>query len=110
MAEKKSDIAVIGDTDSVLVAKAVGIEVFFEANPHKASKIIYSLARTGCKIIFITEELYSHCSEAVGSFKADALPVIIPIPGSRGSRGIAMSEIRANVEKAIGADILFTKE
>lgn len=110
MADKKIDIAIIGDRDSVLIAKAVGIEVFSETNPDKASKTIYSLAKAGCKIIFMTEELYEGCSEAVSNFKTEAFPAIIPIPDSHGSKGIAMSDIKANVEKAIGADILFTKE
>ena len=35
---------------------------------------------------------------------------VIPIPGSRGSNGLGMSRVRANVEKAIGADILFNNE
>ena len=31
-----------------------------------------------------------------------------PIPGSAGTDGYAMSRVKANVEKAIGADILFS--
>ena len=35
---------------------------------------------------------------------------VIPIPGSQGSNGLGMRRVRANVEKAIGADILFNNE
>ncbi len=47
---------------------------------------------------------------AVSLTLAQPLPAIIPIPGSRGNTGLGMQKLRANVEKAIGADILFEKE
>ena len=45
MAGKKGDLAIIGDRDSVLLAKAVGLAVFDETDPEKASRLIHRLAR-----------------------------------------------------------------
>ena len=104
-----ANIGVIGDRDSVLLFKAVGLDVFFESEPDPASKTIYRLAREGYQVIFLTEELYSACEEAVYSFKSEAFPAIIPIPSNQGTKGIGMAELKANVEKAIGADILFSE-
>ena len=104
--DKRTDIAMIGDRDSVLIGKAVGLGVFDETDGERANKLIYRLAREGCKVIFLTEPVY----EAINKFKTETFPAIIPIPDSHGPSGVAMAAIKANVEKAIGADILFSED
>ena len=54
--------------------------------------------------------MYAQCSEAIDKFKTETFPAIIPIPDSHGPSGVAMAAIKANVEKAIGADILFSED
>ena len=98
----------IGDRDSILLAKAAGLAVFPEADGDGASKRIHRLAREGVKVIFITEPLFAQCGEAIEQYKQESFPAIIPIPDSHGSTGVAMAQIKSNVEKAIGADILFS--
>lgn len=44
-------IGVIGDRDSVLGFKALGLDVFFEQSPEMASKLIHQLARDDYAII-----------------------------------------------------------
>lgn len=110
MADKKADIAMIGDRDSVLIAKAVGLAVYDETDQQKASKLIHKLARDGVKVIFMTEPVYASCAEAISKYKTETFPAIIPIPDSHGTSGVSMASIKANVEKAIGADILFTED
>jgi len=109
MSEHKADIAVIGDRDSVLLFKAVGLQVFDESDPEKASRLIHKLAREDCRIIYLTEPLFLACEEAVSKYTTETFPAIIPIPDSHGTSGVAMAHIKANVEKAIGADILFSE-
>ncbi len=110
MDEKRIDLAMIGDRDSVLLAKAAGLAIFDETDPEKAERLINKLAREGVKVIFLTEPLYEKCGETINKYKSEAFPAIIPIPDSKGSSGVAMAQIKANVEKAIGADILFAEE
>jgi V/A-type H+-transporting ATPase subunit F len=105
-----ADIAILGDRDSVLIAKAAGLDVFCETEPEAASRTIHRLAREGYKVLFITEPLYVKCREAVLKYKSEAFPAIIPIPDNHGPSGAAMADIKANVEKAIGSDILFAEE
>ncbi|MDL2235818.1 V-type ATP synthase subunit F [Christensenellaceae bacterium OttesenSCG-928-L17] len=104
-----ANIGVVGDRDSVLLFKAVGLDVFFEDEADSASRTLHSMARQGYQVIYITEELYRACAEAIASYKSEAFPAIIPIPSNQGTTGVAMAEIKANVEKAIGADILFSE-
>lgn len=49
MANKQAEIAMIGDRDSVLLAKAAGLAVFDETDAEKASKLIHRLAREGAR-------------------------------------------------------------
>lgn len=107
MANNAQDIAMIGDRDSVLLAKAAGLAVFAEDDGAAATRRIHALAKGGTKVIFITEPLFEQCAEAVEQYRRESTPAIIPIPGPNGSTGAAMAQIKSNVEKAIGADILF---
>jgi V/A-type H+-transporting ATPase subunit F len=102
-----ADIAVIGSKDSVLLGRAAGLDVYFETEPHKVSKLIDRLAEGGTKVIFVTEPVFEQASDAVERYRSRPFPAIIPIPDSNGPTGAAMRNVRANVEKAIGADILF---
>ena len=74
MAGKKGDLAIIGDRDSVLLAKAVGLAVFDETDPEKASRLIHRLAREEYKVIFLTEPLFAACGEAVAQYKSETFP------------------------------------
>ncbi|MCR5808293.1 MAG: V-type ATP synthase subunit F [Clostridiales bacterium] len=102
-----ADIAMIGDKDSVLLGRAAGIDVYFETEGQAAGKLIDRLARENTKIIFVTEKVFEAASETVNKYKSRAFPAIIPVPDSTGANGAAMANVKANVEKAIGADILF---
>ena len=48
--------------------------------------------------------------EVIEKYRAEAYPAIIPVPDNRGASGVALAALKANVEKAIGADILFNEE
>ena len=99
-------IGVIGDRDSVLLFKAVGLDVFFEEEGVSANRTLHRLAREGYVTIFVTDKLFAACAETIEEFKSQAYPAIIPIPDNQGSRGVGEKMLRQNVEKAVGMDIL----
>lgn len=99
-------IGVIGDRDSALLFKAVGLDVFFEEEGEAANRRLKKLAREGYAIVFVTEKLYSACGETVAEYAAEAYPAVIPIPDNAGSRGVGAEQLKKNVEKAVGVDIL----
>ena len=45
--------------------------------------------------------------EAINYYATATFPAIIPIPSNKGTLGLGMKKVKANVEKAVGADILF---
>lgn len=97
----------VGERDAVLCFKAIGMQVIATATPEETTRALFSLARQGVRVIFITENAARQAPEALERYKGDPQVAVIPIPGSTGANGYAMARIRANVEKAIGADILF---
>jgi len=102
-------IGVIGDSDSILGFKSLGIDVY-PATGGEVMQRINQLATGGYAIIFITEQAAEQAAETIDRYKTSPFPAIIPIPSNRGTTGFGMKGIRANVEKAIGADILFGDE
>jgi len=99
-------IGVIGDRDSVLLFKAVGLDVFFEDEGESANRTLHKLAREGYAIVFVTEKLFPACAETIAEYEGSAYPAIVPIPDNQGSRGVGEDALRKNVEKAVGMDIL----
>ena len=97
MAENTNRMGVVGERDAVLAFKAVGMRVIPVQTPAETTAALHKLSTEGVP-------------EALEKYKTMPGTAVIPIPGSRGSNGLGMSRVRANVEKAIGADILFNNE
>lgn len=106
---RKEKIAVVGDKDSVLAFKAVGLDVFPILDEEEASDKVRLLAREYA-VIFVTEKLAAKMEPLLKRYKARAYPAVIPIPDASGSTGFGLYGIKKDVEKAIGADILFNRE
>ena len=100
-------IGVIGDRDSVMLFKAVGLDVYFHEEGESANRCLHKLAREGYAAVFVTEKLYPACAETIAEFAGQPYPAIIPIPANGGTEGVGMRQLKANVEKAVGVDILF---
>jgi len=99
-------IGVIGDKDSILGFKILGISVFPVTLPEEAAKTLNNMVREGYAVVYITEQIATKMIETIESYKSSKFPVIILIPGNQGSLGIGMGEIKKSMEKAVGADIL----
>ena len=98
-------IGVVGDSDSVIGFKSLGIDVY-PATGGDVMRTIHRLAENGYAIIFVTEQAAETAAEMIDRYKTSPFPAIIPIPGNRGTTGFGMRGIHKNVEKAIGTDIL----
>lgn len=99
-------IAVIGDKDSVLAFRALGVHVFTAIEGNDARRIIDKLAKEGYGIIYITEQLAKDISETIQRYNNEVIPAVILIPSNRGSLNIGLENINKNVEKAVGSNIL----
>ncbi|MBE6061964.1 MAG: V-type ATP synthase subunit F [Clostridium butyricum] len=99
-------IGVVGDKDSVLAFKALGIDVFPVIEADEAKKTIDTLAKNDYAVIFVTEHVAQNIEETIERYNKAVLPAIILIPSNQGSLNIGMQRISDNVEKAVGMNIL----
>jgi V/A-type H+-transporting ATPase subunit F len=107
---RTSDVAVLGDRDSILCFKAVGVDVFPTADPIAASTIFGQLIRDGYAVIFVTEQLAADLDDQIQEVAYQPLPSVVLIPNSKGALGHGVRRIREVVRKAVGADILADSE
>lgn len=100
-----SDIAFIGDRDSVWGFAAFGISVRAVSGEDEARAAFDEVVRDGFSVVFVTEDVYEACAEQIARHRDQALPTVTILPSVKGSRGLAAAEIHEAVSAAVGADI-----
>jgi len=101
-----SKIAVVGDFDTVLIFKSVGVSVYPVDEGKSEGEVVEQVFQEDYQIIFLTERLAEKYSSLVDKTDSETFPMIVLIPDQKGSTGLAFRRIRETVKKAIGADIL----
>lgn len=100
---------VIGDSQSVMGFRALGLETVICVSEMQAAKALHTMARDGFAVIYITEQLASGIKEDIDRYKDEPQTAVIPIPSVNGSKGLGIKQIHDAVERAVGADILKEK-
>lgn len=98
-------VSVVGDKDSVLAFKALGVDVFTPIGAKEISQCVKDLAKDGYGIIFITERFAEQIPDTVKYYSSKSIPSIVFIPDNQGTKGLGMQQINVNMEKAIGMNI-----
>ena len=98
-------IAVLGDRDSVLGFKALGLDTYFVETTDEARHTLHRLAKEDYAILYVTEQLAANLSADIARYKTEVTPAVILIPGKTGSLGIGAQALQSAVERAVGADI-----
>ena len=99
-------IAVIGDWESVMGFRALGLDTYPVTSVAEAKEQVRELAKTDCAVIYLTEQLAKDMEDVLSRYKDELRPAIILIPGREGSLGIGKDNIQRAIERAVGADIL----
>ncbi len=101
-------IAVIGDTESVMGFRALGLDVF-PADAENAKAVFTSVVKAespAYAILYITEELTVPLRGEIDALKDELIPAIIPIPSKNGTLNLGMTALNHAVERAVGSNIL----
>jgi V/A-type H+-transporting ATPase subunit F len=101
-----SDIAFIGDRDSVWGFAAFGMSVRAVSGGEEARAAFDEIVGEGPSIVFVTEDVYEACADQIAKYRDQPLPTVTVLPSVTGSRGLAAAEIHDAVSAAVGADIL----
>ena len=107
MAEKQYGVGAVGEREVIGAFRAIGMRAVPAETDTEVAQAVHRLVSDGVRVIFITEQAARAGTETFEKYKTDPAVTLIPIPGSAGSDGLGMRRMHANVEKAIGADILF---
>ena len=99
-------IGVVGDKDSVLGFKALGIDVYPVVGEEEARKAVDTMAMNDYAVIFITEQVAVTIEETIERYNNQVLPAVILIPSNQGTLNIGSKKISDSVEKAVGVNIL----
>lgn len=106
MADKKGLVGVIGESDAVKAFRTVGMQALSAATRQEAERAVHQMVVGGVTVIFVTEDVAQLIPDTLARYNSSPDVTLIPIPGSRGTTGFGMQRVRANVEKAVGANIL----
>jgi V/A-type H+/Na+-transporting ATPase subunit F len=109
-------LAIVGNKETILGFTALGLETHNANNTEEAVKILFDLKahkqgddeieKPKYAIIFITEDLAMNIEkDDYKKLSKDALPAIIPVPGSTGTTGYGIRRLGKIVEQAVGSDI-----
>ena len=104
-------IAVLGDRDSVLGFKALGLDTYFVESADEARHTLHRLAKPAAgasseyAIVYVTEQLAADIAEDIARYKTNVTPAVILSPGKTGSLGLGAQALQSAVERAVGADI-----
>ncbi|NLJ70370.1 MAG: V-type ATP synthase subunit F [Clostridiaceae bacterium] len=99
-------VAVIGDIDSVLGFRGLGMTVVITEDPIEAYGKIEELSEKQYGLIFVTEDLAEKNPAIIENYKEKIEPAIIMIPSNRSKKQFAMNYLHEMVNKAIGIDLL----
>ena len=107
MRKTGSDIAFIGDADSVLGFEALGVRAIVPSSPEEAVAGFRRLARSrDTRVIMLTEEYLDTLEEEIAAVAGSALPAVVILPGITGSQGHGADVIRRLVTRAVGVDLM----
>ena len=103
-------IAVVGNPDTVLGFKALGLDAFPVREADEARRTLRTLTKNDGEdvysIIYLEEGFASELTAEIARFKDSPTPAIILIPGKDGSLGLGSGALQAAVERAVGVNIL----
>lgn len=103
-------IAVIGDKDSITGFKALGISTYPVTEREDVFQALERVKEKNYAVVCITEYAAREVMPQIEEANRRFLPAIVLIPNNQGTLGLGMAQIKKNIEKAIGTDILFGKE
>ena len=99
-------IGVVGDKDSVLAFKALGVDVAPVVVADEARRAVDKMAMNDYAVIFVTEHVAVTIEETIERYNNQLLPAVILIPSNQGTLNIGSKRISDSVEKAVGMNIL----
>lgn len=101
-----SSVAFIGDADSVLGFRALGVRAEVPAGPEQAVQAFRALVSSGASVIVVTEDFLDALREEIDLAAGRPVPAVVVLPGVKGSKGRGGETIRRLITRAVGVDLM----
>jgi V/A-type H+-transporting ATPase subunit F len=102
----KGKIAFIGDADSVLGFKALGVETIVPEGPDEAAEAFRRLVREKTSVIMVTENMLDSISDQIEEASHKPIPSVVVLPDVTGSQHRGEDTIRNLILRAVGVDLM----
>lgn len=106
-------IAAFGESDIMLIFKAIGADVFAvsdSTSTDAAEARLKQLVSDGYGIIFMTETVAARLDAVIKYYSNQIVPSIVVIPGLGKRNNYAVNQLRTAIIKAVGADVMAEKD
>jgi V/A-type H+-transporting ATPase subunit F len=103
-------LAFVGDADSVLGFRALGVETYTPESGSEAVAVFRSLVKEKVSVIMITEDMLDHLQGEVDEVVSMPVPAVVVLPGVSGSNHRGEDTIRNLIIKAVGVDLMAEDE
>ncbi|MFH1096147.1 MAG: V-type ATP synthase subunit F [Candidatus Desantisbacteria bacterium] len=100
-----SNIAIIGDKDTIWPFKAFGFVIYSIKDIKDANEILKGILNKNYSIIFVTEDVFKQCEQQIQEIQSLPLPAIVILPNNQGSQGIGRNRLQQILRKAVGSEI-----
>lgn len=101
----KMKLAAVGEHSSVILFHTAGIATRSVLDTEEAERAVRQLVKEGYEVIFLSERLAEGMEETLRRYRAEAYPLVLPIPDRAGATGYSRKKITENMEKAIGSNL-----
>ncbi|MGR3309610.1 MAG: V-type ATP synthase subunit F [Candidatus Brocadiales bacterium] len=100
-------VVAVGEKDLIIGFKAVGVELVPVKSPSEVDVVLEKLSQdTSVGLILITETIAEECLDVISSFRDESPVVILIVPSHLPTKHISMLEMKRDIEKAVGVDML----
>jgi len=103
---KPGAVAFIGDADSVVGFRALGVEALVPASPEEAVRSFRSLVAGGASVIIVVEDCLDWLAAEIEETARRPVPAVVVLPGVGGARGRGGETIRKQITRAVGVDLM----
>lgn len=102
-----SKVVAVGERDLIIGFKAVGVELAPVKSSSEVDAVLKKLSQdASVGLILITETIAEGCLDVISSFRDESPVVVLIVPSHLPSKHISMLEMKRDVEKAVGIDML----
>ncbi len=102
-----SKIVAVGEEDLILGFRGIGAELINVDSSKELDDVLERLVSdTTISLIMITETVVQDCMEKISKLRERSSAIVLLIPAHTGSLNLSLEEMRLDVEKAAGIDLL----